>query len=131
MNTPLTIMDLMVGSGIIDTITHLVAQDMLIETPNCNLGLSINPMNHVFEAKLIMTLNLWVGLDTTTYIVEPQTNHQCMPIHEIETQSTQHALDFNHKLISKYLLCQTHFQPQVGLRLAMVVVSMNLLYLFI
>jgi hypothetical protein len=38
MNTPLAIMDLMVGLGIIDTITHLVAQDMLIETPNLQVG---------------------------------------------------------------------------------------------
>lgn len=56
-------------------------------------------------------IELWVGLDISTYIVEPQTSCQFMATHEIETPLTQNDFDFDHTPIFNYLWCQTHLQP--------------------
>jgi hypothetical protein len=128
MNTPLTTMDSTVGLGI--NLVHLVAQDTLIETPNLQIGPSINPTNNVIKTTVLMASNIWACLDTTTYTIQPlDVNHQHMPTYEIKTQFAHHGTNFDHALSSNYLRCQIGFQPQVGSRLAMVVTSMNCLHL--
>jgi len=58
-----------------------------------------------------MTSDLWVGLDTTIYKIEPQAIHQHMPIHEIEIPLAQHDSNYDQALIFDYLWNQTCLQP--------------------
>jgi hypothetical protein len=76
---------------------------MLIETPNSQVSPSINPINPLIEAMIVMKSDIQMGSKTTTYILEPQASHQRMPICEIETSSTQDDLNFDHTPIYDYL----------------------------
>jgi hypothetical protein len=101
MNPPLATMDLTICPRII--IAHLITQYMLIETPNSQVSPSINPINPLIEAMIVMKSDIQMGSKTTTYILEPQASHQRMPIREIETSSTQDDLNFDHTPIYDYL----------------------------
>jgi hypothetical protein len=57
------------GLGI--TIVHPITQDTLIKTPNLLVNLLANLTNHIIKTIVAMTSNLQMGLNITTYTIEP------------------------------------------------------------
>jgi hypothetical protein len=73
---------------------------------NCNIELVGQPFGQSFKSyrsHYSIDIELQVGLNITTYIVEPQASHQFMATREIETPLIEHDLDSDHTPIFDYL----------------------------